>query len=200
VKLNSTLKFKCPECDKTCSQKLLFSDSGIEHWRCFECDKVGVFEADEKEEGGKKQKRSSIDCAALLERRGSSPSKPYSTKESYTDGDYLSHPKFGDGYVLIVVSPNKIEVLFLDGKKLLICGPGSKSAVQKIAEQKTGSQKSKKSDNRTNTTKEKSTKKAATSSEDGAMECPKCGLTVNVYNLSKNPKGKVVGCMHCSGR
>jgi hypothetical protein len=123
------LKVECPACSKTCSHKVVFSRNGIEHLLCSECENFGVFafeNVDGKEEGGKK-KRLSIDYVALMEKRGSKTSNRFSIKKDYIAGDYLCHPKFGDGYVLTVLSPGKMEVLFGDEKKRLICGPGSKN-------------------------------------------------------------------------
>ncbi len=122
MKLGSVSRVKCSGCAETCSHKVLFSSDGIEHLRCSECGKVGVFVfemVDGKEEGKKKKKRSSLDCISILERRGSKSSKPYSIKKDYTDGDYIRHSKFGNGYVLTVVPPNKMQVLFEDEKKVL---------------------------------------------------------------------------------
>jgi hypothetical protein len=201
MEIGSVSRVKCPTCAKTCSHKILLSSGSIEHLRCSECGKVGVFAfemVDGKGEGEKKKKRSSIDYAALMERRGSKKSNPYSIKKDYTDGDYLSHPKFGDGYVLTVLPPNKMKVLFADEKKLLICGPGSKSGKTKMTGQKKSPKNSKQTD--TNAKKITTRKKVAAPSGDEPVDCPICGATVHPYNLSKDPEGQVVGCMNCSGR
>jgi hypothetical protein len=141
---------------------------------------------DGKEEGKKKEKRSSLDCVSILERQGSKSSKPYSIKKDFTDGDYISHSKFGNGYVLTVVPPNKMEVLFEDEKKLLICGPGSKSGATAVTKPKKKTPK-----------KKTARKKAEAPSGDEPVKCPICGATVHPYNLSRNPEGQIVGCMNC---
>ncbi len=46
---------------------------------------------------------------------------PYSMNGSYKVKSWVSHPSFGLGMVISVV-PNKVEILFQDGKKLLRCG------------------------------------------------------------------------------
>ena len=120
----SVPKLKCPLCENACSHRIIFSSGGIEHLRCSECGKVSVFSSKTSaaKDGAKgKKKRSFIDYDELMERRGSKKSNRYSIKKDYTGGDYLSHPKFGDGYVLASLPPNKMEVLFVDDKKLLIC-------------------------------------------------------------------------------
>ncbi len=50
----------------------------------------------------------------------SSPIKPYSAKGSFSIGDKLNHPMFGDGIVGKLVFPNKIEVVFRHDLKVLI--------------------------------------------------------------------------------
>jgi hypothetical protein len=134
MKLGSVLKVTCPACAKACSHKVLFSGGSIEHRHCSECQNIGVFASEmgeEDEEGKKKKKWTSIDYAALMERQGSRKPVKYSIKKAYTDGDYMSHPSFGAGYVLNVLPPHKMEVLFEESKKLLACGPGSTNGAGK---------------------------------------------------------------------
>ncbi|HEY6007333.1 MAG TPA: hypothetical protein VIU40_03355 [Geobacteraceae bacterium] len=47
---------------------------------------------------------------------------PYDMNRAYRAKNLLLHPQFGLGIVLLVLPPNKIEVLFRDGKKRLRCG------------------------------------------------------------------------------
>ncbi len=47
--------------------------------------------------------------------------KPYSMQESFEVDTLLLHPTFGRGVVLKTVRPDKIEVLFEDGMKILRC-------------------------------------------------------------------------------
>jgi hypothetical protein len=47
---------------------------------------------------------------------------PYDMNGKYRAKKLLMHPIFGLGIVRVVLPPNKIEVLFEDGKKLLRCG------------------------------------------------------------------------------
>jgi hypothetical protein len=46
---------------------------------------------------------------------------PYSMEGTYKMKGWVSHPLFGFGLV-ISVAPNKVEILFQDGKKLLRSG------------------------------------------------------------------------------
>ncbi len=48
----------------------------------------------------------------------------YSMKMSVKNGDILNHPTFGLGRVITITKPNKMEVFFRDGAKLLRCSIG----------------------------------------------------------------------------
>jgi hypothetical protein len=48
------------------------------------------------------------------------PVKPYDMNNSFSAGDVINHSKFGLGAVETSVPPNKIEVRFQEGKKLLL--------------------------------------------------------------------------------
>lgn len=53
--------------------------------------------------------------------RGKTDAVPYSLTGCYREGDLLDHPTFGIGVVTEIVMPDKIEVLFRQESKLLIC-------------------------------------------------------------------------------
>ncbi len=46
---------------------------------------------------------------------------PYAMDRAYQDGDLVAHPTFGVGLVTAVIPPNKVEILFQAGRKLLRC-------------------------------------------------------------------------------
>jgi hypothetical protein len=46
---------------------------------------------------------------------------PYRMDQAFRQGEALNHPTFGLGLVMEVVPPNKINVLFEGGRKLLRC-------------------------------------------------------------------------------
>ena len=52
------------------------------------------------------------------------PHKPYAMSGSFAEGDWVEHPKFGLGCVLVFVPQNKITVRFADSTKLLVCNQG----------------------------------------------------------------------------
>jgi hypothetical protein len=76
-----------------------------------------------------KEPRTTRSKAAVLEQeqwlaasRDADPAQaaPYSMDGTYPVNSWVNHPVFGFGLVLSVV-PNKVEILFQDGKKLLRC-------------------------------------------------------------------------------
>jgi len=48
------------------------------------------------------------------------PVKSYDMNNIFAAGDVISHPKFGLGAVETALPPNKIEVRFQEGKKMLL--------------------------------------------------------------------------------
>jgi hypothetical protein len=59
----------------------------------------------------------------LIGGRDQSKALAYDMAGIFKEGDLLDHPIFGLGVVTERVMPDKIEVLFRQGSKLLICGP-----------------------------------------------------------------------------
>ncbi len=45
----------------------------------------------------------------------------YGASQSYARGEYIEHPTFGIGRVLDIVGVEKVEVIFKEGRKVLIC-------------------------------------------------------------------------------
>jgi hypothetical protein len=48
------------------------------------------------------------------------PVRSYSMSSNFSEGDVINHPKFGLGSVLTSLAPNKIEVRFEEGTKILL--------------------------------------------------------------------------------
>jgi hypothetical protein len=48
------------------------------------------------------------------------PVKSYDMNNIFSAGDVINHPKFGLGAVELALPPNKIEVRFQEGKKMLL--------------------------------------------------------------------------------
>jgi hypothetical protein len=47
----------------------------------------------------------------------------YAMTKSFIEDDLVNHPVFGLGLVTRMIPPNKIEVVFKEGSKILICAP-----------------------------------------------------------------------------
>ena len=58
----------------------------------------------------------------MLDGRGPYQAIPYGMNDIFKVGDLLNHQIFGLGIVTETVMPNKIEVIFRQQSKLLICG------------------------------------------------------------------------------
>ncbi len=50
--------------------------------------------------------------------------RPYRVSEAYGRAEYIEHPTFGIGRVLDIVGVEKVEVIFKEGRKILICNRG----------------------------------------------------------------------------
>ena len=48
-------------------------------------------------------------------------SRPYAMTEKFAVGDIVEHPKFGSGVVQELFPPDKMQILFRDGTKMLRC-------------------------------------------------------------------------------
>jgi len=59
--------------------------------------------------------------AKAVEGKAAKDFKAYSVGATFSPGELLRHPKFGDGVVL-VVEPGKVEVLFETGTRKLATG------------------------------------------------------------------------------
>jgi hypothetical protein len=107
---------RCPECDVTEKQRLKYHGKGIYHLRCHACGVTCAYAGDPPH-------GQLLDYAALVESTGTKP-RPYRPTRSFGSGELIDHIKFGLGYVLVMREPpDKMEVLFADQQRLLICRP-----------------------------------------------------------------------------
>ena len=73
--------------------------------------------------GGVKQAKAEAHFEEMLADRDQSDARPYSMTEIFEEGDLISHPTFGLGVITKTEMPDKIEVLFRQESKVLVCGP-----------------------------------------------------------------------------
>jgi hypothetical protein len=57
----------------------------------------------------------------LTKKSDISIARPYDIQAELTENDVVDHPRFGVGFVIQLLSPTKVEVLFEEGIKRLIC-------------------------------------------------------------------------------
>jgi hypothetical protein len=114
------------------------------------------------------------------------------------------HPKFGEGYVLAVRSPPvKMEVLFDDHNRLLVCGRASIIGVPEDEDHDSSQGEVVRSDERSRAVRAKPESaplagdERALSSDDEPSKCPVCGCTVHPFNLARALDGRIVGCLRC---
>ncbi|MBA2660946.1 MAG: hypothetical protein H0U74_01520 [Bradymonadaceae bacterium] len=54
--------------------------------------------------------------------------RPYDIHAALTENDIVDHPRFGVGFVIQLLSPSKVEVLFESGTKRLACNQAARQA------------------------------------------------------------------------
>ena len=69
----------------------------------------------------KKEKIGDVDYKKIIAKRKGFDAIEYEMTGSYKEEDLIDHSLFGIGFVRGTVFPNKIDVLFREGPKLLIC-------------------------------------------------------------------------------
>lgn len=97
--------------------------------QCGTCGHVHVFkpvrpEATEEEivesSGGRRRTVKKLNWDEAMRHLGTARPRPYGFRETYRQGEYLDHAKFGKGYVNEVVDDTKIEAVFKDGPRVLV--------------------------------------------------------------------------------
>ena len=197
----------CTSCGKQDQHKIVYMEQAIVHLRCSDCGAVSAVVLEKPAEEGKgvnELKLEPLDYTALMERRGSRKPLTYSINGVFADGQYINHPKFGEGYVLAMQSPPfMMEVLFKDQKRMLVCGSSSFVGMREDEEQQSSEVEvvRQTEPSRVVQAERKSGASAgdgvAYSSDKEIAKCPVCGHTIHPYNLVRAPGGRIVGCMRC---
>lgn len=117
-----TQKTICPACAVKSVHRLIFENKVVRHLRCDACKAAHVCAM-------KGSFQSAIHPKAfdeVVSDSGVDEAEAYSIRNAYHPTDVFSHPNFGVGYVFAILSPpQKMEVLFADKVRFLVCGPGS---------------------------------------------------------------------------
>jgi hypothetical protein len=141
----------------------------------------------------------------IMSLRGAAGMHHYDAAASFTDGDYLQHPVFGAGYVLgIEWPPSRMQVLFADRQRMLICGPGSVQQLPPAPEKpapplRPRLPKRTLRPDRGGRSYERPAPDLPTTPA-GTVTCPICHRTVHSMNLAITSDNRVIGCMHCRTR
>tara|TARA_R110002073_G_scaffold332410_4_gene518385 strand:+ start:10007 stop:10465 length:459 start_codon:yes stop_codon:yes gene_type:complete len=111
----------CPACNEECFHRVTFEDKEVRHIRCELCSAVHVCAS----KGSFHARIESLDHAQVADAAEHPEADCYQSSSAFGPTDVFAHPSFGLGYVVEVLPPSKMEVLFADKVRVLVCGPGS---------------------------------------------------------------------------
>ena len=132
----STIETRCSRCDRVLNHTIV-AMIGIKIVRveCATCRSIHAYHPPKAPGGSDRTKvalsrkpKADPDAIARAEWTELQPGMdqaqaiPYDMNRVYRLKSLLFHPNFGLGIVQLVLPPNKIDVLFQDGKKRLRCG------------------------------------------------------------------------------
>lgn len=207
--VGDTLLAKCAICGPKTEYNVIYEKDGIHNLRCRGCGGILISLLE-----GPWKKVQPLDFPGLLERQGRSKPTSYRTDASFRVGQFVEHSSFGIGYVMAVQSPpKKMEVLFEDQMRVLVCAPGSDpegsqgSWTARPVRKRSGTphaprpRPAARAEPRVEAPREVPASDAddgpAPAEDEGPIPCPKCGRNVHPFNIVRDSSGKVVGCMYC---
>ncbi len=68
-----------------------------------------------------RKSRAQVQWADIMAVADQTRAIPYNIKTRVKTGDLINHPSFGMGQILSTTRPNKMEIIFEQGVKLLLC-------------------------------------------------------------------------------
>jgi hypothetical protein len=131
--VGSDIEAYCPKCKQDTSHTVITKyEEEVRRVQCSVCGDVHAYrkprgeEVDEPPEPVAARKRAAqkkLTWQEAFDKLGANKahdrSRPYTIREQYHEGDIVSHPKFGIGFVT-EISENKAEVTFQDDRRLLV--------------------------------------------------------------------------------
>lgn len=131
--IGADIEAYCPKCKGDTSHTVITKyEEEIRRVQCGVCGDVHSFRKPRGEVGEEEltepiaaKKRAAAkkpawaDAAARAGEKKMALARPYSIRDTYRDGEIVSHPKFGVGFVS-EITENKVEVTFQDERRLLI--------------------------------------------------------------------------------
>lgn len=189
---------ECSNCGLRGAHRRTHVANTIHHLRCESCGTINPYSVTPVD--GKSSPRIvGLDSEALTAGPDAPEARTYRATEPFFEGMLISHPTFGIGYVLAVLSPaKKMEVLFSDKRRVLVCGPGSgtiKPVATEREKREPSRPKSRRRHTRTNQPSDARTEPAKPS--DAPVRCPSCGHSVHPFNILHTPGARPNRCMHC---
>jgi len=190
----------------TCGKHLEIAYAGIElcRLRCAFCGAIHAYRFEITPGRAKGSPRVAIfqDHHALMDLRGTNLLQAYHGSDPFSDGQYVEHATFGQGYVMAIMSPPaKMEVLFGDRKRVMLCGQGSAAskapAPKSPGNPKRASAPPPRKMPRRKLLLQDSADAGSPRAASGPVTCPVCKQTVHPFNLAVAAGGRVIGCMYC---
>lgn len=118
----------CPKCKADTSHVVVHKyEDEIRRVQCTPCGDVHPYRkprgADEEEAPEPVVKKRPAKAKPTWEQVMAKPRKeikPYVISQEYREGDLISHPTFGGGFVSETIGPDKIEITFQSGRRILV--------------------------------------------------------------------------------
>ncbi len=127
-----TVTAKCPACAVESLHRVVFENAEVRHLRCDECAAAHVIAS----KGSFHADIHALSISDVIDAAKQGETEPYNIRRAFHPTDSFAHPKFGIGYVFAILSPpQKMEALFADKARFLVCGPGSGLSEQEAAEE-----------------------------------------------------------------
>lgn len=175
------LTLVCKKCGGKKVHTVIFVKVVVHHLRCTTCQTVRAFQL-EKGVSDEVFDATALDLEAVRVQADQKAIHPYNSRVRFSDGEFISHQTFGEGYVLAVYHPPvKMVVLFADRSRILVCGAWSRAESERAADM------------------DSEVPDEDDQTPDGnKATCPTCGRKVHPYNLSRTTDGKTTnGCTFC---
>lgn len=95
--------------------------NGIHNYRNPVAKKAASTTAKKTPAKSARQTKAEANWQELLSAAANSEVKPYSMQTVFKMANFIQHPTFGIGQVVNTIAPNKMEIQFEDGVKMLRC-------------------------------------------------------------------------------
>ena len=123
----------CTKCKKDLNHVIVaLVKEKVKKVLCKTCEKEHVYKAPKGDKApakkktatrAKKKKVSPVEeWEMAMEQAKDATVKPYALDGSFGEGEKVDHSTFGQGLVIRLISPNKMEVIFEEGSKFMIRG------------------------------------------------------------------------------